>query len=144
LRYRRVSSLFETLLAPCLVAAFVLGPQKLADLAKDAGKSVGELQEVPKGFKEGFESSSSSDETKKMMRDLGKSTVGLKETAAEMAGDYKVVATEFASGLQEASREVNKELVGGLQETNKVVADTRAGVKDFIGTSKDAEVVKDK
>ena len=55
-----------------------------------------------------------------MMRDLGKSTVGLKETAAEMAGDYKVVATEFASGLQEASREVNKELVGGLQETNKV------------------------
>mmetsp|Transcript_105 Transcript_105/g.170 ORF Transcript_105/g.170 Transcript_105/m.170 type:complete len:80 (+) Transcript_105:566-805(+) len=79
-----------------------------------------------------------------MMRDLGKSTVGLKETAAEMAGDYKVVATEFASGLQEASREVNKELVGGLQETNKVVADTRAGVKDFIGTSKDAEVVKDK
>ena len=52
MRYRRVPSLFETLLAPCLVAAFVLGPQKLADLAKDAGKSVGELQEVPKGFKE--------------------------------------------------------------------------------------------
>jgi Sec-independent protein translocase protein TatA len=35
-----------------LVASFVIGPQKLAEMAKGAGTAVGELQDVPKGFKE--------------------------------------------------------------------------------------------
>ena len=38
-----------------IVAAFVLGPQKLAELGKDAGKIAGELKEVPKEFQKGLQ-----------------------------------------------------------------------------------------
>jgi len=37
-----------------VAAAFLLGPQKLAELGKDAGKIAGELKEVPKEFQEGL------------------------------------------------------------------------------------------
>lgn len=37
-----------------VVAAFLLGPQKLAELGKDAGKVAGELKEVPKEFQKGL------------------------------------------------------------------------------------------
>jgi sec-independent protein translocase protein TatA len=37
------------------VAAFILGPDKLADFAKDAGKVAGELKEVPKEFQAGIQ-----------------------------------------------------------------------------------------
>ena len=38
-----------------VAAAFVLGPEKLASLGKDAGKIAGELKEVPKEFQKGLE-----------------------------------------------------------------------------------------
>ena len=38
-----------------VAAAFLLGPQKLAELGKDAGKIAGELKEVPKEFQKGLE-----------------------------------------------------------------------------------------
>mmetsp|Transcript_3558 Transcript_3558/g.4945 ORF Transcript_3558/g.4945 Transcript_3558/m.4945 type:complete len:142 (+) Transcript_3558:91-516(+) len=37
-----------------VAAAFLLGPQKLAELGKDAGKIAGELKEVPKEFQKGL------------------------------------------------------------------------------------------
>jgi sec-independent protein translocase protein TatA len=37
-----------------VAAAFLLGPQKLAELGKDAGKIAGELKEVPKEFQKGM------------------------------------------------------------------------------------------
>ena len=37
-----------------VAAAFFLGPQKLAELGKDAGKIAGELKEVPKEFQKGL------------------------------------------------------------------------------------------
>eukprot|EP00544_Gedaniella_sp_CCMP2646_P003942 CAMPEP_0202481126 /NCGR_PEP_ID=MMETSP1361-20130828/842_1 /ASSEMBLY_ACC=CAM_ASM_000849 /TAXON_ID=210615 /ORGANISM="Staurosira complex sp., Strain CCMP2646" /LENGTH=142 /DNA_ID=CAMNT_0049108621 /DNA_START=38 /DNA_END=466 /DNA_ORIENTATION=+ len=37
-----------------VAAAFLLGPQKLAELGKDAGKVAGELKEVPKEFQKGL------------------------------------------------------------------------------------------
>lgn len=38
-----------------IAAAFLLGPDKLASLGKDAGKIAGELKEVPKEFQRGLE-----------------------------------------------------------------------------------------
>eukprot|EP00816_Leptocylindrus_hargravesii_P001771 CAMPEP_0196808212 /NCGR_PEP_ID=MMETSP1362-20130617/8203_1 /TAXON_ID=163516 /ORGANISM="Leptocylindrus danicus, Strain CCMP1856" /LENGTH=142 /DNA_ID=CAMNT_0042182461 /DNA_START=42 /DNA_END=470 /DNA_ORIENTATION=- len=38
-----------------VAAAFLLGPEKLAELGKDAGKMAGELKEVPKEFQAGIE-----------------------------------------------------------------------------------------
>jgi sec-independent protein translocase protein TatA len=38
-----------------IAAAFVLGPEKLAALGKDAGKIAGELKEVPKEFQKGLD-----------------------------------------------------------------------------------------
>lgn len=37
-----------------VAAAFLLGPQKIAELGKDAGKIAGELKEVPKEFQREF------------------------------------------------------------------------------------------
>jgi sec-independent protein translocase protein TatA len=37
-----------------VAAAFLLGPEKLAELGKDAGKIAGELKEVPKEFQAGM------------------------------------------------------------------------------------------
>jgi len=37
-----------------VAAAFLLGPQKLAELGRDAGKIAGELKEVPKEFQKGL------------------------------------------------------------------------------------------
>jgi sec-independent protein translocase protein TatA len=37
-----------------VVAAFILGPEKLAEFGKDAGKIAGELKEVPKEFQAGM------------------------------------------------------------------------------------------
>ncbi len=37
-----------------IAAAFLLGPQKLAEMGKDAGKIAGELKEVPKEFQKGM------------------------------------------------------------------------------------------
>jgi len=38
-----------------IAAAFILGPQKLSELSKDAGKIAGELKEVPKEFQKGMD-----------------------------------------------------------------------------------------
>lgn len=38
-----------------VAAAFLLGPEKLAELGKDAGKMATELKEVPKEFQKGLE-----------------------------------------------------------------------------------------
>lgn len=38
-----------------IAGAFVLGPQKLAELGKDAGRMAGELKEVPKEFQKGLQ-----------------------------------------------------------------------------------------
>jgi sec-independent protein translocase protein TatA len=38
-----------------VVAAFILGPEKLASLGRDAGKIAGELKDVPKEFQKGLE-----------------------------------------------------------------------------------------
>ena len=62
-------------------------------MARTAGKGLGEMKDVPRGFTEGFEESASSDETKSMVRDLAKSAAKLKDTAADLAGDYKVPAS---------------------------------------------------
>jgi len=37
-----------------VAAAFLLGPEKLAEFGKDAGKIAGELKEVPKEFQKGL------------------------------------------------------------------------------------------
>ena len=56
------------------LGAFVLGPDKLASMAKDFGKVAGELKDVPKEFKEGLEEAGvdTSDGDKKEPADEGK------------------------------------------------------------------------
>ena len=49
-----------------IAAAFLLGPQKLAELGKDAGKIAGELKEVPKEFQKGLEEGEQSATAAKM------------------------------------------------------------------------------
>lgn len=53
-----------------VAAAFLLGPQKLAELGKDAGKIAGELKEVPKEFQKGLEEGEKA--AKENMLDKGK------------------------------------------------------------------------
>lgn len=53
-----------------IAAAFLLGPQKLAELGKDAGKIAGELKEVPKEFQAGMA------EGEKQAREIKKEITG--------------------------------------------------------------------
>ncbi|KAG5175743.1 Tha4/Hcf106 protein [Tribonema minus] len=46
-----------------VVAALVLGPEKLTSFAKDAGKMAGELKEVPKEFQAGIDEGEASMKT---------------------------------------------------------------------------------
>ena len=48
-----------------VAAAFLLGPQKLAEFGKDAGKIAGELKEVPKEFQKGLQEGETSAKTMK-------------------------------------------------------------------------------
>lgn len=38
-----------------IAGAFLLGPQKIAELSREAGKTAGELKEIPKEFQKGIE-----------------------------------------------------------------------------------------
>ena len=124
------------------VAAFVLGPQKLADLARDAGKGVGELKDVPAEFNEGFQEASTSSETKEIARQLGATMNSFKDTAADLAGEYKDVATEFGKGVREGAQGASRDLVSGLEVTNDLVSDVREGVQAVKTTINEAEVVE--
>lgn len=48
-----------------VAAAFVLGPQKLAEFGKDAGKMAAELKGVPKEFQKGLEEGESEARSRK-------------------------------------------------------------------------------
>jgi sec-independent protein translocase protein TatA len=59
-----------------VAAAFLLGPQKLAELGRDAGKMAGELKEVPKEFQKGIaegekEAQQLKEESKKQIEGAG-------------------------------------------------------------------------
>lgn len=116
------------------VTAFVVGPQALADQARKLGENVGEFQQIPEGFKEGFEDTSSSPDTLKLAREAGQGLMSAKDSLKDMAGEYSEVASEFATGVQQGAREANKDLVGGLEETNKIVAQGRVQVKELLTT----------
>merc|ERR1712127_698557 len=51
-----------------IAAAFLLGPQKLAEFGKDAGKIAGELKEVPKEFQKGL--SEGEEQAKAMKKEM--------------------------------------------------------------------------
>jgi Sec-independent protein translocase protein TatA len=51
-----------------VAAAFLLGPQKLAELGRDAGKVAGELKDVPKEFQKGFSAGLDEGETEARSR----------------------------------------------------------------------------
>jgi sec-independent protein translocase protein TatA len=81
-----------------LAIGFVLGPQKIAELAKDLGKSAGDLKDIPiefqKGFQEGQEEASKGQ------------IAALSRGAGVKANDYKEelkeVPKEFKKGMEEA------------------------------------------
>jgi len=54
-----------------VAAAFLLGPQKLAELGKDAGKIAGELKEVPREFQEGLKEGEANAEKMKKTDTVG-------------------------------------------------------------------------
>ena len=86
------------------VLAVVLGPENLSKMAKELGGSVGDLKKVPLEFQDGFEAGSTSAETSKLARELGAAASTAKDTAAELAGDYKEVAVEFSKGVRESAQ----------------------------------------
>lgn len=63
-----------------IAGAFLLGPQKLAELGKEAGKMAGELKEVPKEFQEGLaEGEKMAQQTKKEIAESSSVTTAEKE-----------------------------------------------------------------
>ncbi|KAL3779851.1 hypothetical protein HJC23_005777 [Cyclotella cryptica] len=64
-----------------IAGAFLLGPQKLAELGKEAGKMAGELKEVPKEFQEGL--AEGEKEARRMKKELADSSAGVKDAEKE-------------------------------------------------------------
>jgi sec-independent protein translocase protein TatA len=63
-----------------IAGAFLLGPQKLAELGKEAGKMAGELKEVPKEFQEGLaEGERMAQQTKKEIAEKSSAPTAEKE-----------------------------------------------------------------
>jgi sec-independent protein translocase protein TatA len=63
-----------------VAAAFLLGPQKIAELGKDAGKIAGELKEVPKEFQKGL---SEGEKLAKINKQSAAATTVAKDVEAE-------------------------------------------------------------
>jgi sec-independent protein translocase protein TatA len=69
-------------IAVILVAgAFLLGPQKLAELGKEAGKMAGELKEVPKEFQEGL--AEGEKQAQKLKKEISDSSSAVKDAETE-------------------------------------------------------------
>lgn len=66
-----------------VAAAFLLGPQKLAELGKDAGKIAGELKEVPKEFQKGMQ------EGEEKAKEIKAEMLGSGEKSEEKAEEKK-------------------------------------------------------
>jgi sec-independent protein translocase protein TatA len=66
-----------------VAAAFLLGPDKLASLGKDAGKIAGELKEVPKEFQRGMEEGEAQAKALKAKSEAESSTVDAVVTGKE-------------------------------------------------------------
>ena len=60
-----------------IAGAFLLGPQKLAELGKEAGKMAGELKEVPKEFQEGL--AEGEKQAQRMKKEIAESSSAEKE-----------------------------------------------------------------
>jgi sec-independent protein translocase protein TatA len=58
-----------------VAAAFLLGPQKLAELGKDAGKIAGELKEVPKEFQAGLKEGEQAAQIAKQQQTIPEATI---------------------------------------------------------------------
>lgn len=58
-----------------VAAAFLLGPQKLAELGKDAGKIAGELKEVPKEFQAGLKEGEQAAQVAKQQQSIPEATI---------------------------------------------------------------------
>ncbi|KAL7480539.1 hypothetical protein ACHAW6_006228 [Cyclotella cf. meneghiniana] len=64
-----------------IAGAFLLGPQKLAELGKEAGKMAGELKEVPKEFQEGL--AEGEKQARKMKKEIADSSAVVKDAEKE-------------------------------------------------------------
>lgn len=60
-----------------IAGAFLLGPQKLAELGKEAGKMAGELKEVPKEFQDGL--AEGEKQAQQIKKEISESTSASKE-----------------------------------------------------------------
>jgi sec-independent protein translocase protein TatA len=71
-----------------VAAAFLLGPDKLAEFGKDAGKIAGELKEVPKEFQKGLaEGEAQAAAVKKQNADAIEEVEAVKAPASEKASE---------------------------------------------------------
>ena len=122
-------------------AAFFLGPDKLTDMAKEAGKQAGELKAIPKEFNEGLQNARPSEAFAETARQLGRDAAELKTTVQEVVPDVK----EAVATVKSAAQEVNSEFVAGVSAANSVTEDVQKQipkvgerVRSEIGTVKDA------
>ena len=90
-----------------VVVLFVLGPDKLKNLAKEAGKALPELKEVSAEALEGFKAASA------------EAAKDFKDAAVPALQELKEAATPVLSDLSEAALKEAKEVAGSFTEGAK-------------------------
>eukprot|EP00980_Cylindrotheca_fusiformis_P030170 scaffold24509_cov127-Cylindrotheca_fusiformis.AAC.1 len=84
-----------------VAAAFLLGPEKLAEFGKDAGKIAGELKEVPKEFQKGMQEGEAQAKAVKSKLD---------KEAGAVAGELKEAPQELQKKMEEGVAEAKSKL----------------------------------
>ena len=92
-----------------LVALLVLGPQKMGDFARKAGKMMNEVKRVSSDF-----TSQLNEETGTLREDLG----NIKDTLKDAANNIK---DEFTKGTQEVKKSMDPEALRNINEPSNDV-----------------------
>uniref|UniRef100_A0A6T7Z9N7 Uncharacterized protein n=1 Tax=Prymnesium polylepis TaxID=72548 RepID=A0A6T7Z9N7_9EUKA len=94
-----------------VVMIFVLGPDKIKSLARDAGKAVPTLKEVAEEFKE-----VSLEVAKDLKESSGPALQGLKEAATPALQEIKDAATPVLSDIKDVALKEAKEVAAAVAE----------------------------
>jgi Sec-independent protein translocase protein TatA len=98
-----------------VVALFLVGPEKLLSLAKEAGKAVPELKEVSAEALDGFKESSVAT-AKDLKEKSGPALQELKEAATPALQELREAATPVLTDLKDVALKEAKEVAAAVKE----------------------------
>ena|ERR1719487_2308472 len=115
------------LLVIAAAATFILGPDKIAAMAKDLGKDTAQLKNIPKEFREGVEAARPSAAAAEVARTLGRDAADVKQAVQDVVPEVASAVGEVQKGAQQISGEFTK----GVAEGNRLAEDVQKDIPAY-------------